>query len=94
MPLVVSHQRREAGPGNPEFISADYDWPFAIDRCEVVREGHAVTIRFWREGLKEVGPGLTLPVETVDDVMSAFQQILSPGTARVELAIGSLQPAI
>jgi hypothetical protein len=92
MPLVVSHQRREAGPDNPEFISADYDWPFAIDKCEVVREPGAVTIRFWRDGLKEVGPGLTLPEDMVEDVMSALHQILAPGAARVELSVGSPQP--
>ena len=91
MPLVVSHQRREAGPDNPEFISADYDWPFAIDKCEVVRLGDAVMIRFWRDGLKEVGSGLTLPVEMVEDVMSALHQILARGAARVELSVGSHQ---
>ncbi len=89
MSLVVSLQQREVPPRTENGASVDYDWPFSVDRCEVVREEENIRIYFWRDGVKEIGPGLTIPTAIAPDVGTAIALLVASKQERVEIDVPS-----
>lgn len=87
MSLVVSLQQREVPPLSDGSSSFDYDWPFSVDRCEVVREQENIRIYFWRDGVKEIGPGLTIPSAIAPDVGTAIALLIVSEKDRIEIAV-------
>ena len=87
MSLVVSLQQREIPPRTESGGSVDYDWPFSVDRCEVVREQENIRIYFWRDGVKEIGPGLTIPSAIAPDVGTAIALLVASEKERIEIDV-------
>ncbi len=67
--------------------SVDYDWPFSVDRCEVVLEQDNIRIYFWRDGVKEIGPGLSIPATIAPDVGAAMAILVASKQERIEIAV-------
>ncbi len=88
MSLVVSLQKRELPPQS-DGDASDYDWQFAVDRCDVVRDEDNVRIFFWRNGIKEIGPGLTIPCDIAPDVGAAMAVLVQSNQTRIEIDVPS-----
>ncbi len=87
MSLVVSLQQREIPPRTDNGASVDYDWPFSVDRCEVVHEEDNIRIYFWRDGVKEIGPGLTIPTAIAPDLGTAIALLVASDKERIEITV-------